>query len=105
MILIKSGVRISKLRGPMVAGWMIVAECFEAFGYDCTVTSGEDGTHLSQSLHYDGLALDFRTHHVERSDLDPLLDRIAKSLGDGYDWVLEQRDKANEHLHVEYDPR
>jgi hypothetical protein len=78
----------------------VVARVWGLYGYGLTVTSGYDGSHMSTSLHYVGLAEDYRTRDVRASDLSRMVSDVRAILGRDYDVVLEA-----DHLHVEYDPR
>jgi hypothetical protein len=81
----------------------VVDQVYESHGVaETVITSGEDGNHGWNSLHYDGDAFDTRTR-----DLDPELAKIiakdvADRLGRDYDVVLEH---SPPHLHVEKQPR
>lgn len=58
------------------------------------VTSGNDGHHMTNSLHYRGLAVDLRT----RDFTDVFASLLRAYLGKDYDVVVER-----DHLHVELD--
>lgn len=77
----------------------VVARVWTAHGYSLTVTSGLDSTHKAESLHYVGLAEDYRTRDVAPSDLQGMINEVRSILGSDYDVILE-----TDHLHVEYDP-
>jgi hypothetical protein len=85
----------------------IVAAVYQSRGYELVLTSGEEsGTrHRVGSLHYKGLAEDYRTHTVKRADLEPMLATIRARLGSDYDFILEARNRPNEHFHGEFDPK
>jgi len=76
----------------------IIARIWQAHGYALTVTSGLDSTHSATSLHYVGLAEDYRTRDVAPSDLAIMVNEVRAALGSDYDVILE-----TDHLHVEYD--
>ena len=78
-----------------------VAARFEQCGASyCMITSAMDGTHSEKSLHYKGLALDFRIKHLSRpDDAGRITANLRRDLGDNYDVVLEKT-----HIHIEYDP-
>lgn len=63
------------------------------------ITSGLDGKHSRNSLHYSGLALDIRTRHLQPQHRRLFQRHMQDVLGDTYDVVLEKT-----HLHIEYDP-
>jgi len=100
IVSIKPGVLIDKLRPQMTLGHVIVASVYRAHGYNCTITSGNDGNHMAGSKHYIGQALDYRTRNVRASDRVNLVNGIKRALGENFDAVLEAT-----HLHVEYDPK
>lgn len=84
----------------MLIAVMAVRDIFARAGYDTTITSAFDGIHSAGSLHYHGLALDFRTRHIPTRDRDPLARAIKEALGHEFDVVLEPT-----HLHIEFDPK
>jgi hypothetical protein len=77
----------------------VLARVWSAHGYQLTVTSGLDSTHSAQSLHYEGLAEDYRTRDVAPSELPKMIAEARAILGADYDVIVE-----SDHLHVEYDP-
>jgi len=101
----KEGVRIRGTCPEIVEGTMVVASVMNEAGYDCTITSGVEGSHSETSLHYDGRARDFRSKHI----LTPLAmeyqvrERLAP-LGD-FDFVVEDFGEDNEHFHLEWQPK
>lgn len=78
----------------------VVSEVWKANGYVATVTSGVDGTHMAQSKHYSGDAIDFRTRDVDPVKLRAMTTTVRSRLGVDYDVIPE-----TDHLHVEYDPK
>lgn len=97
---IKDGVRLQGINPVMVIADAVVASCFEHAGAYCMITSCTDGPHSDQSLHYAGLALDYRTNHITPALAEGVAHLARERLGDGFDVVLEQT-----HIHVEYDPK
>ena len=77
----------------------IVFEVYRDYGEAPVITSGTDGRHMEGSLHYLGLAFDFRTRHVQPDDRMALTASLQAALGDDFDVILE-----HDHIHVEYDP-
>lgn len=100
---LKQGVKLSGLKKQMVYALWVLENYL--YPYSFIVTSGLDGKHSQGSLHYKGLALDVRTHHIPNEEKDFYAERIRKILGDNYDVILEDRDGLNEHLHIEWDPK
>ncbi len=86
---------------------------FEEMGAPyCMITSACEGKHGENSLHYEGLALDFRIRHLRdphSSDEDnvalvkqraeQVAAHLREDLGDQYDVVLHST-----HIHIEFDP-
>lgn len=95
----KSGVVLSNLAA-MEHARRIVARVWVQYGYQLVVTSGYEGQHSADSLHYRGLAEDYRTRDIASSMLPRMVDDVKALLGRDYDVVLEST-----HLHVEYDPK
>lgn len=101
MFAVKAGALISN-RPEMEHARRVVVRVYSSFGYQATVTSGEEShtTHKRTSKHYEGLAEDYRTRDVRPADLPTIVSSIQAILGRDYDAVLEP-----DHLHVEYDPK
>lgn len=102
---LKSGVKLGDIQPQMVLADNAISDIFRSYGLTSTITSADDGTHMEGSLHYVGLALDYRTHDVPRASLDALVSDVRAALGAEYDVILESKGLANEHMHVEYDPK
>ena len=103
---LKPGVLLGELTPQMVMGALIVKSVYQKLdpACSCTVTSANDSKHGDKSLHYEGNALDFRTHDFTANKLY-LVQEVKSSLGIHFDVVLEGVGTANEHLHVEYQPK
>ena len=70
-----------------------IGNMYAYYGEDLYVTSLRDGNHSMGSLHYDGLAFDFRKGN---RSLDQIRGALSK------DWDLVDEDN---HIHAEYDPK
>ena len=70
-----------------------VARFYEEHGEDLYVTSFCEGTHSAGSLHYAGMAFDFRKGECFS------IQAIRLVLGNNWDVI----DEGN-HIHAEYDP-
>lgn len=67
---------------------------YAKFHTELVITSGKDGIHGINSLHYEGKAVDLRTWNV----LDALVKQLKAHLGPDYDVILEK-----DHVHIEID--
>ena len=107
MIKVKDdSIRISRLTGGMAFGHTIVADTFARHGYDCVITSGQDGEHMVGSKHGEGNALDYRIWHVPEPGRLQLVNELRQSLGTDFDVLLEGKAQGRApHLHVELDPK
>ncbi len=101
---IKAGVRLKDLQPQLVLAAMVVSAIYDSLRVECVITSANDSTHGTNSLHYKGCALDFRTKNYA-GDKAALRDEIKEALGQDFDVVLEDLGAANEHLHLEFDPK
>jgi hypothetical protein len=102
---VKAGV-VLPLTPEMKYAEQVVARVWAAYGMVATITSGTDGEHKDDSLHYIGLAEDFRTHDIPSMEqkLSMVAD-VRAQLGVNYDVILEYLGLSSEHMHVEYDPK
>lgn len=98
----KKSAKIEGLKPEMVLGLMILERLWGVLGFDSdlVVTSGVDGKHSPNSLHYKGRALDIRTRDLTPEQKSLLTAELKKCAGDEYDIVLEET-----HLHFEFDPK
>lgn len=67
---------------------------YAKFHTDLVITSGKDGIHGTDSLHYEGKAVDLRTWNV----LASLVEQIKAHIGPDFDVILEK-----DHIHIEFD--
>lgn len=102
-----TSVKISKLHPKMEAAIIAVAQVAEQMGLPRPViTSGNDSNHMQGSLHFKNRALDFRGNNIKVSVGEALRDAVKQRLGKDYDVLFEVfMNPANNHLHLEYDPK
>ncbi len=106
MLKLKTGVKLDALCSQMVlAAVGVIEPVYKKYGYDAVITSANDAVHKSGSLHYRGKALDFRLNSLKQEDRIRVVGEIAVALGDDFDVLHESEGTANEHMHVEYDPK
>jgi hypothetical protein len=76
-------------------------------GYgQATVAALRNGAHKVGSLHYQGRAVDIRTHDLTAGEREQFYDALrGKLFPIGFDVCLETDPPENEHLHIEYDPK
>ncbi len=103
MIILKSSsVKVEHLCKELIELLPKVDVIYQLFGQPETViTSGNDGKHMRNSLHYFNRAVDLRTYFFRSEEEKRLVaKRVAEIAGPAFDVVLE-----SDHLHVEYDPK
>lgn len=112
---LKPGVKLTNLTPQMALAAVIVGSVYHRVdpNASCMLTSVNDSKHGAGSLHHciegkytDGQcrAFDVRTKDVTANKLY-LVQEVKNALGDEFDVVLEGVGTANEHLHVEYQPK
>lgn len=101
MISVKPGVSLRLLQPQALLAIVAADQTFAEAGYGCTVTSGDDGQHLPESLHYRGLAVDIRTKRAGMSQdiAQALAVKLRARLGLEFQVIVE-----SDHMHIEYDP-
>lgn len=106
MISFKAGIRLTGLQTETLAGLAVVASILTERGYGTTVTSGSEGVHMEDSLHYKGLALDIRSKHLlSMNEKEEVLVECQGALGENYDFILENVGQPTEHFHLEFQPK
>lgn len=85
-----------KMRPALIAADKIWA----VLGQELIVTAGLEGEHSAGSLHYYGLALDFRTRYFTDIEAQDAESRLRNSLGSDFDII-----RHSTHIHCEYDPK
>lgn len=99
--MIKTGVDLRGLVPQMAIAYTIALFIYhDKANVPCVITSGSDGKHGPNSLHYKGKALDFRTNNLRGPQVHPIYLALKEALGPQYDVVLEA-----DHIHCEFDPK
>ena len=99
---LKPGVSVYGLRPEIVIALIVADAVYDEHGVDMVMTSGSEGRHGWGSLHFQGLAVDLRTHNLEPADRPIVAEKIKTRLGAEYDVVHKNVGKPNEHIHIEY---
>ena len=69
--------------------------------YEITITSARDGSHMKNSLHYVGFAIDIRSRDMSNvTDSAKWIDKFLNINGQCFDIVIE-----NDHIHIEFDKK
>ena len=99
---IKRGVQFSTGHAAMGVAFIIIEQCLREVDHSVVLvlTSGIDGHHMINSLHYDGLAYDFRTRDLAKTNQQWWARRCQSQLGPDFQVILEA-----DHLHVEFQPK
>jgi len=106
MLLFKPGVSLKGLQPQASTGMLAVDSVYQRYVADTLITSVNDGMHMDGSLHYVGQAFDVSTHEIPGGRLEFVVKDLKRALNPaGFDVVLEDKGKPNEHIHVEYDPK
>jgi hypothetical protein len=73
---------------------------------DLVITSANDSRHSRTSLHYDGKAIDVRSKNIRTQEQKLKLQvTVDEALGPDFDFILEGLGSANEHFHLEWQPK
>ncbi len=101
----KIGCSLKDLQPQTVLALYLCDEVYREHGEPMTVTSVNDGGHMTGSYHYQGKAFDLRTKGIENYP-ERIIAEIKRRLTPlGFDVVFEGAGEPNEHVHVEYDPK
>lgn len=97
---IKSGVNLVGLQPQILLAIQVADDLYVSRGHSLTITSANDSQHMEGSLHYGGMAVDFRTKDLPPGAAQEIAAALKSQLGSQYDVVLE-----SDHIHVEFDPK
>lgn len=97
---IKVGANIQGIDFKLRPALIYADDIWKKYGQELVVTAGLDGAHSAGSLHYYGLAIDFRISYFLPEIAKIVCAELALKLGRNFDVRLEK-----DHIHVEYDPK
>jgi hypothetical protein len=100
MIKIKEGVKFDIVAPSGAMILQTIKSCAKFHSCDLTITSGTDGKHSGENdPHHRGEAYDIRSHDLLQKD--SVLEYISQQLGSNFYAFIEDRDKLNEHIHIQ----
>lgn len=102
---IKSGVNVHSLRYEISNTVPLVIAVYKQVlgdNYIPVITSGNDGKHSKNSLHYKNLAMDWRVNNAHSQKTKRIYSHLINSLGDSYKVLLEDIGTPNAHIHIGY---
>jgi hypothetical protein len=103
---IKSTVRLPEINQYGSFFFYAVTDCEKALKFEHTLTSGNDGEHSPNSLHYENKAWDLRARDKTEKQRQDTLTYLRARLGYGWDVILETpADPQKHHFHIERDTR
>jgi hypothetical protein len=109
MIRLKPGVVLDNTDRHIWEAVAYAAQIWERAGApDLWITSCRDGVHpggARPSFHPLGRAVDLRTKNLPVLSRRGSVESLRFILGPDYDVLFESAGKANEHCHVQWDPR
>lgn len=100
---IKESANIQNIDIRMRPALIAADKVWKKHGQELVVTAGLDGEHSAGSVHYYGLALDFRTRYFDETTKKRVAEELKKVFEKTklfYDVVSHST-----HIHVEYDPK
>ena len=102
----KAGVVVRQLDTALLPGLIMLCGVMERIldVNEIWITSVQDGTHKSQSLHNAGRAIDIRCKIYPPEKVRAVVDEFKAFYDAEYDLIWESQGKPWEHLHLEFDP-
>ncbi len=104
----KPEANVKKLSSKIKKTFPDIVDTWKSFGLKKPViTSGNDGRHKHGSKHYINNAIDLRANNIPNSLAREVAKDLQFRLGKDYDVIFEAypENPANDHIHVEYDPK
>jgi len=99
---LKAGVKFGNPIIAICVAMQVVNSIYTKYGFDCVITSFNDGQHMVKSKHYSDSAFDCRTKNISFPAIkQQMIAEIKLSLGENYDVIFESEGTDNEHLHFE----
>lgn len=98
-MVLKYDVKIQGVQPEIALIVPILKECFNKHDHELIITSVTRKSHMKNSLHYPGYAIDLASKNLDSTDTGKIFNDIVKQLSTQFDVIDE-----NDHIHVEYQP-
>jgi hypothetical protein len=98
-VAIKDGVVFKEFNIYLLNMIKVASDVGDLLKTQMTITSGVDGKHADDSLHYKSLALDFRTRNLTPDQEERAIAELKSRLGGQYQVIKEV-----DHIHVQHHP-
>ena len=106
MLWFKPGAVFSHVHPRLLEGLVVLCRLFDQYSVsDLTITSGTDGVHKKGSFHGTGRAVDVRSKTLPPAKVEAVVRAFRATEDADFDLLWEFPGQANEHLHLEYDPK
>ena len=92
--------KFDKLHPAMVLALIRAEEIYVQQGSEMWITSVNDKLHVEKSKHYDGRAVDLRSHVLVNPDLVAMY--IQNAVGPQFTVLFEDKNTPNAHIHVQF---
>ncbi len=100
----KDTCRFDSMHPALVLACLRADALYAGYGQDCWLTSVNDSTHLPNSKHYLGRAVDLRVHHLpDEAARETVANTLRSAIGPQFTVLYESPGTPNAHLHVEYE--
>ncbi len=100
MISVKPTVFTTKLMPEIYSIFPYLDGIWQNAGQQCTLTSWMDSKHLPTSKHYQGLAIDLRSHDLVIPTKQEIFETLKGELTE-YLILLEKENTPDEHFHIQ----
>jgi hypothetical protein len=97
---LKMGVNPIGVKPELILAIMAADAIYQKRGYECVVTSLNEGNHSNTSRHYQGMAVDLRTRDFNGAVANEICNDLRLALGPHY-LVLNE----SNHIHIGYQPK
>jgi hypothetical protein len=92
--------KFDKLHPAIVMALLRIEDIYGQQGKEMWITSCNDKTHEAGSKHYDGKAVDLRSHELQNPELTAAY--IKTALGPQFTVLYEDAGLPNAHIHIQF---